>query len=479
MEGHGAATPLVTIALLGWVPLGAALFVVLPARRAMLASYLLGWLLLPMAGVPLPGLPDFTKMTAAGLAAFVGAVVFDGGRFASLRPRWFDIPMVLWCVVPAASSLSNGLGIYDGLSAMYGQVVDWGIPYLMGRLYITDLPAMRDLAMAIFIGGLIYVPLCLYEVRMSPQLHNMVYGFHQHSWLQVRRLGGWRPTVFMQHGLAVGMWMTAAALVGSWLWYAGRQRVLWRVPMTVWLPVLGGTAVLCKSLGALGLLFMAGPLMVASKWLRTTVLLWALALTPIVYMGVRATGMWAGEGLVEIAEAVAGDDRAGSLRFRMRNEDYLVDHALQSPLLGWGGWGRNRPAHMGDEAVTDGLWVIALGKNGLVGLAFWTLAMMLPVWLTLRRYPVRTWRDPWVAAPVAVAVMLLLYMLDCLLNAMLNPIFVLAAGGALNTATLRRPAPVRRGASAEPAAGGAEESWSDAVGGAAGAMGRGVGEPAR
>lgn len=476
MEGHGAATPLVTIALLGWVPLGAALFAVLPARRAMLASVMLGWLFLPMAGLQLPGLPDFTKLTATSLAALLGAIVLDGGRFASLRPRWFDVPMVLWCLAPSASSVINGLGAHDALSSVYGQVVQWGIPYLLGRLYITDLPAMRDLAMAVFIGGLVYAPLCLYEVRMSPQLHNIVYGFHQHSWLQVRRLGGWRPTVFMQHGLAVGMWMTATALVGSWLWYAGRQKTLWRVPMTVWLMMLGGTAVVCKSLGALALLFTVGPLMVVSKWLRTTVLLWALAMAPVLYMAVRSTGAWAGEGLVDIAEAVAGYDRAGSLQFRMQNEDYLVAHAMQSPILGWGGWGRNRPPHMGDEAVTDGLWVVVLGKYGLVGLVLWTLVMMLPVWLTLLRYPVRTWRDPWVAAPVVVAVMLLLFMIDCLLNAMLNPVFTVAVGGALNVASLPRPRPAARRAwagAAGSASAPAVRSWPD------GASAAGTQEPAR
>ena len=58
------------------------------------------------------------------------------------------------------------------------------------------------------LGGLIYVPLCLFEVRMSPQLHNMVYGFAQHSFGQTVRGGGWRPMVFMQHGLAVGLFMS-------------------------------------------------------------------------------------------------------------------------------------------------------------------------------------------------------------------------------------------------------------------------------
>jgi hypothetical protein len=38
---------------------------------------------------------------------------------------------------------------------------------------------------------------------------------------QTMRFGGWRPTVFMEHGLMVGMWMSMAAMIGLWLWWTG------------------------------------------------------------------------------------------------------------------------------------------------------------------------------------------------------------------------------------------------------------------
>ena len=67
----------------------------------------------------------------------------------------------------------------------------------------NDPASQRTLLISIFIGGLLYVPLCLFEIRMSPQLHKLVYGFHQHIFAQTFRFEGWRPTVFLQHGLAV------------------------------------------------------------------------------------------------------------------------------------------------------------------------------------------------------------------------------------------------------------------------------------
>ena len=38
---------------------------------------------------------------------------------------------------------------------------------------------------------------------ISPQLHFMTYGFYQHEFTQVVRMGGYRPMVFLQHGIAV------------------------------------------------------------------------------------------------------------------------------------------------------------------------------------------------------------------------------------------------------------------------------------
>jgi len=101
--------------------------------------------------------------------------------------------------------------VYDGFSEIVRAFIGWGLPYLIGRVYFNDLESLQELAVGIFIGGLIYIPFCWFEVRFSPQLHKWVYGFRQHSFIQNVRDGGYRPMVFMQHGLMVGMWMGAKA----------------------------------------------------------------------------------------------------------------------------------------------------------------------------------------------------------------------------------------------------------------------------
>ncbi|MGE5609503.1 MAG: O-antigen ligase domain-containing protein [Bacillota bacterium] len=430
---------LVPIALFGWMPVMLGLFALLPARRAVIAAFLIAWLFLPMAGYKLPGLPDYTKMTATCVGVLLGAAIFDAGRLFAFRPKWVDLPMAVWCLCPFASSLANGLGAYDGASAVLNQTIIWGLPYLIGRLYFTDLGDVRELAIGIFIGGLLYVPLCLYEIRMSPQLHTMIYGFHQHSFAQTYRWGGWRPTVFMQHGLMVGMWMSMASLVGIWLWTSDTLKRLLGIPMAYLVPVLLVTTVLCKSAGALALLIVGIGALFAARWTRSSIFLWCLIAAPPLYMGLRASGQWTGEGLVSLSARVMSEQRAGSLKFRMDNEDMLAAKALQRPILGWGGWGRARvfDERGNDISITDGLWIIALGNHGVVGLMALTVSLLLPAVLLACRWPTTVWGTPTGSGAVALAMVTVLYMIDNIPNGMVNPIFTLVAGGAI-TATSNR-----------------------------------------
>src|SRR4051812_49225914 len=205
-------SPLVPIVLFGWVPLVMALFASMPARRAVITAYIAGVLFLPCTGYKLPGVPDYSRATATSFLVLIGVVLFDSGRLLRFRPSLLDLPMAVFCVVPLLSSLTNGMGGYDGLSAVVHQTILWGGPYFMGRLYLGEIAAHRELALGILIGAVVYIPLCLLEVRLSPQLHNWVYGFHAHQFAQTIRLGGYRPVVFMEHGLAVGLWMGTASV---------------------------------------------------------------------------------------------------------------------------------------------------------------------------------------------------------------------------------------------------------------------------
>lgn len=427
------------LVILAWIPFSLLLFGVLRPRHAVLASYLGAWLFLPMkAGLVIHLLPDIDKITSASVAVLLGVMLFDAARLFTLRFRWFDIPMLLWCTTPFMSSITNGLGAWDGASAIIEQVTIFGIPYYIGRVYFNDWEGVRELALAIFIGGVIYVPLCLWEIRMSPQLHHLVYGYHQHSFGQTIRFGGFRPMVFMQHGLAVGFWMTAASLIGVWMLVTGSLRNLWGIPMIFIVPVLLATTVLCKSAAGLGFLMVGVAALFAIKWTKSAVPVYLLIAFAPLYMFVRASGIVDGTAFVEWATAVFGEERAQSLDTRMHAENVLTAHALERPLFGYGRWSTDSrtPGWMvideetgRNAAIPDGMWVIAMGRNGVTGVVALTASVLLPALLLRRRVPPQWWAHPMAAPGAALAILLTLHMADNLLNAMVNPLFICAMGG--------------------------------------------------
>ena len=422
-------TPFAWIALVGWPLLVIALFSAMPGRRAATFAVVGAWLLLPPYVIPISGLPDYSKQVAATVGMMLGTLLFAPGRLISFRPRWFDLPMAVWCFTGMFASLSNGLGLYDGLSDALGQIIVWGLPYLLGRLYFGTLDDLRYFIVAMVVGGLFYVPLCLFEIRMSPRLLGDVYGI---SHWQGIRLGGYRPHVFFWTGLECGMWMTAASLSGWWLWRCGALKRVGSYAFGPLLVALLVTNVLCRSTGAL-LLFLGG---VVLQWLtarfRTKLFMTALILAGPLYVGVRALDLWSGQQAVDLAAALVGPDRAESLGYRFMCERLIADHALKQPIFGWGGFTRALvyfDAERTRIVPPDGLWVGTLSGRGTVGLVTLYLVLGLPAIRFIRGFPARSWGDPRVAAATLAVALLGLYIVNCLMNAFVNIIYITLAGG--------------------------------------------------
>jgi hypothetical protein len=430
------------IAFVTWFLAVLALFWTRAPREAVVASLVVGWLFLPVAGYPVTGLHSKTEIVALGV--LVASLLLATEPWRRFRPSLLDLPVLVACLAPFASSVTNDLGLYNAGSDVLARSLKWGVPYLLGRVYLSDLRGLRAIATGAFLGGLAYVPLCLLEIRLSPQLHRFVYGYHQHEFIQTIRWGGFRPMVFMQHGLAVGLWMTAACLAGFWLWRTGARTRIWGIPISALLAVLVATTLLVKSAGALILLALGVAALVAARSLRTSLPVVLLLLAAPTYIAARTSGLWSGRDMVELARRF-DPERADSLRTRLDNEDDLVKRAMEKKAFGWGGWGR---AEIKDEegrsiSIRDGLWVIVIGESGLVGLVGLNAFFLLPVVVLLWRYRSRLWRDPALAPAAAIAVLLPLVVIDSLLNAFGAPLFT-ASAGAIAGFALRKPMPARR-----------------------------------
>ncbi|MEO6861654.1 MAG: O-antigen ligase domain-containing protein [Microcoleus sp.] len=421
---------LIPITMFGLIPVVLYLFVRFPTQRAVIISFVAAWLFLPQASYPIPLLPPYTKISASCYAILLATIIYDTARITTFKPGWLDVPMVICCLCPIVSQVTNG---GSPISPTFNQIITWGMPYFLGRLYMGSLDGLRQLAIGIFAGGLAYIPFTLVEGVKGPILHQMVYGVNAfEDWGQARRMGGWRPVVFMQHGLMVGVWMMTAALIGVWLWQTGTLKKFQGQSIKTLAIVLTIAFFLCRSTGAYSLFGIALFILFFAKWFRTSLpLLFVIGYISF-YLYIAASGQFSSKDVMGVINPIFGEERAGSLKFRFDMEEILGDKARQKFLFGWGDSGGNRVynGYGQDISVTDSLWIIEFGTNGAVGLVSLFSSFLLPVvvFATLK-YPARTWSNPKVAPAAVLGVAVTMYMFDCVLNAMTNPIFALIVGG--------------------------------------------------
>jgi hypothetical protein len=252
----------------------------------------------------------------------------------------------------------------------------------------------------------------------------------------------------MQHGLAVALFMATAALCGTWLSVSGRARPLFGLPTGLFSAVLFVVTAMCRSSYALILLVSGVSALLVSRATRTrAVLVVLLAIAPS-YMALRTVGGWDGQILRQTADAI-NEDRSESLGVRLASEDACWRWVQGSLLFGKGRFdGMQASLSKEDRFIPDGLWLIALAKYGLFGLAAVYGVLLFPAVSYLWGAPPDRQFGTARAGATVLAVVMILYALDNLLNAMVNPLYLLAAGGipaVLDQAAPRAGAPMAWG----------------------------------
>lgn len=364
--------------------------------EATLWTVLGGHMFLPVrTKVDLPLIPPLDKQSIAALSAFLVCRFIAGKRI----PLWSDnkrlaLLLFLFVIGPFFTAESNsdkifiggillpGMTHYDALSTVINQLIIL-LPFFLGKELFKTHQDQLLLFKVLIVCGLIYSIFILYEVRMSPQLHKMVYGFFPHSFGQQKRFGGFRPVVFMTHGLWVAIFSAATVIAAT---------TFWRLNIKAWKLSANKTAyylllvlILCKSVASIAYGFVSFWLIRMSSFKIQLTAARILVLVALLYPVLSIMNLFPHSSAVSLARDFDAE-RAQSLEFRFDNEKILLDHAKKRIVWGWGGWDRNRVHNENtgeDESVADGQWIQTVGKYGLAGFIAQFGLLALPVFMTL------------------------------------------------------------------------------------------------
>jgi hypothetical protein len=180
------------------------------------------------------------------------------------------------------------------------------------------------------------------------------------------REGGFRPVVFLGHGLIVALFAMMSMIAAVTLWRL--QDSFFKIPRVAIVGYLSIILILCKTLGAVLYGVVVAPLVrFANPKLQISIAVIFVSVS-LLYPILRSFDYVPTNIMVQAAEELS-KDRAASLRFRFNNEDALLKHAFEKPSFGWGRFGRNRVYDESgrDMNVTDGHWVITIGQYGIFG----------------------------------------------------------------------------------------------------------------
>lgn len=422
-------------ALLIWPIVTLVMFSSMRPSHAAIWSLLAGYLMLPVkTSFDLPGVPAFDKTSIANLSTYIVAMMHTRGRSARLpQELWLKLLMALYLISPIMTSLNNRdtlifgdliiprLTAYDAFSAAAYKAIDL-LPFLVGYNLLRTSSAQNDLLRATAIAGLGYSLLMLIEIRLSPQLHTWVYGFFPHSFEQQMRDDGFRPVVFLGHGLVVAIFSAMAVTATAGL--ARRDASMFGISSRLYLIYLFVVLVLCKSLGALVLATVAVTLTLFANRRTVRIVCAFSALVALAYPALRGADL---VPVQMIANQVAqySSDRASSFQTRIDNEDQLLARANERPWFGWGGYGRNRiyDEESGkDLSITDGAWIIIVGTHGWIGYIASFSLLCIPMLKAVRSMSGRQF------VRHSLLLVLAVNLLDLLPNSSLSPLTWLTAG---------------------------------------------------
>lgn len=415
------------------------------------------YLLLPeKVNIDLPLLPAIGKDMLIGFTAFfVLRKHFKDQPFFG-RDTAVKVFLIAGFLAPVLSVLTNreplvftdsmipGMRLWDLITFMTHHFSIGYVPFIVGYYLLGEKKDHRALVVLMVWFGLFYALPALWEIRMSPRLHLEFYGIFPHDFKQQVRYGGFRPMVFLGHGLLVAAFFSLVVISALFVWKnEPKLRFKFISPLHAFVGMIV-VLFLCKTVGAL--VITLGLVVIVLSFSKNLILraLLAIGLLLFLYPGIKTVATPVLDSLVEFA-ASYDQERAESLFFRFKNETMMLERAMEKSLFGWSGYGRNFVyTPEGNPASTpDGFWIIKFGAYGWLGyLSFFGLTLL--GMLRLRKAPWITSDPKKYSYSIGLGVMLAANLIDLIPNSSSSPITLLLAGalcGVTNANTAIRSNP--------------------------------------
>jgi O-antigen ligase/polysaccharide polymerase Wzy-like membrane protein len=359
------------LALLAWILFGFTLTALRPGYKAFTWTLLGAVFFLP-SNLPdefqIAGLPVLSRIAVVAYGMVPATLLFHTRYVLPRLGR--DWLLLLMAASACATSVVNGLSLYDGVSEFVSYLLQMVLIIWLARVHLRTVDHAKYFLKSLYWLAFGYAFLCVWEWRMSPQLHTDVYGYFPHMFLQMARGSFYRPVVFFGHGLEVGYLYAFVVLIG----YAFVKNREPGIP--AW--SMGGplVALFCSlSLGPwlfalFGFLFLKtyarrrlGPVLTLAPFVLLGVCLY--------YAGNRAHFQF----LTDTVNAFS-PDRAESLDYRLYAFELYIRNILKHPWLGHGTWGRGRIEGVATDASLL-IYLLAYGASFAVFRYLW-------YWATLR-----------------------------------------------------------------------------------------------
>ena len=415
-----------------------------PTKKAIFVAIASATLILPAAlDIDLPLLPPLDKNSITGISLIIFLFLLRK-KFRFFQPGLFTTLLVAYFIAIFVTNELNaspiitpvnyvqGLTYYDALSDVIRFIL-YTTPMFLGRYFSTDLHDTEVFFKSLVFMALIYTLPMLYEVRMSPLLHYHIYGYSPSSFFQQMRDDGFRPLVFVGHGLGLAFWLSICILAAVAL-LKNKLRFTIASPKVI-VGYLFVVLIFCKTWSALAYAivgFIAIYKLSPSKQVKWSFLIASLI---FIYPMLKTTQLIPEKDIISAIHSYS-PGHAESLNFRLQNENNLLARALEKPFFGWGGWGRSAIYSDYDGkglSVTDGAWIIQIGLYGWIGFILYYSILILPLY-----YAKKTFK--YIEKPsdqvyfASLSVILAICIVDSIPNTGMGPVHLFFAGALLGQA---------------------------------------------